>query len=59
MRLKCPEKEWNPLSRSLLVELNVWVNGVDMLQKLVAVFCHLDNKGVIHIPKPLPRWIGG
>ena len=37
----------------------MWVNGVDMLQEMVAVFCILDDKGVIQIPKPQPRWVGG
>ena len=30
------------------------VNGVDVLWELMAVFCLLDDKGVIHIPKPYP-----
>ena len=33
-----------------MAELNVLVNGVDLLQKLFAVFCLLDDRGVIHIP---------
>ena len=37
---------------SLLSELDVWVNGVDVLQKLVTVICLWDDKGVIHISKP-------
>ena len=45
--------------RSLLCKLNVLVNGVDVIQALVAVFYLLDGKGVIHIPKPQPRWMGG
>ena len=34
----------------LLSELEVWVNGVDVFQKVVAVMCLLEDKGVIHIP---------
>ena len=37
--------------RSLLGELNAWVSGVDVLPELVAVFCLLDDKGVIYISK--------
>ena len=35
---------------SLLSELDVWVNRVDVLQEAAAVLWRLDNKGVIHIP---------
>ena len=30
-----------------------------MLKELLALFCLLDDKSVIHIPKPKPGWIGG
>ena len=33
-------------------ELYVRVNGVDVLEELVAVFCLLGDRGVIHIPEP-------
>ena len=36
----------------------MWVNGFDVLQELVAVLCLLADKGVIHIPKPQPKWMG-
>ena len=55
---KCPEIN-GTICYGLLDELNVWVNGVDVLQKFVAMSCLLDDKGVIHILKPQPRWMGG
>ena len=54
MKLKCPEKECNLCVWSLLGKLDVWGNGVNLLQKLCAVFCLLDDKGVIHIHKTQP-----
>ena len=27
-------------------------------KKLLAVFCHVNDKGVIHMPKPMPCWVG-
>ena len=40
-------------------QLNMWVNGISMLKELLAVFCLLHDKSVIHIPEPKPVWIGG
>ena len=34
-------------------------NGVDVLEELMAMFCLLDDKGVIDVSKPKPGWIGG
>ena len=42
----------NHLSWGFYGELNVWVKGVDKLVKLSTMFYLLDDKGVIHIPKP-------
>ena len=36
---------------SILGELDVLVNGVYVLYEFSTVFCLLDKKGVIHIPK--------
>ena len=33
-------------------ELDVWFQGVDVLEELWTMFCLLDDKGVIHIPQP-------
>ena len=33
-------------------ELDVWVLIVDMLKKFLAVFCLVDDKGVIYKPEP-------
>ena len=38
-------------------ELYVWVLCVDMVKKVLAVFCLLDDKGVIH--KPESQAVGG
>ena len=35
------------------------VNGIDLLEEVLAMFCQFGDKGVIHIPKPQPGWIGG
>ena len=35
------------------------VYGVDVLEELMAMFCLLDDKGIIHIPKPKLGWTGG
>ena len=35
------------------------VNGVYVLKELLAVFCLLEDKGVIHIPEPKPGVGGG
>ena len=59
MKVKCPEKEWDHLHQGFLVELNVLVYGVDVLLKMIVVFCLLDDKDIIHIPKPLPKWMHG
>ena len=37
----------------------MWVNGINVLQELLAMFHLSDEKGVIHIPKPKPWWIVG
>ena len=47
------------MASSLLGELDVLVNGVNVFQELFTISCFLDDKGVIHILKPKPRWIGG
>ena len=39
-------------------ELDMGVNRVDMLEKLVTMSSLLDNKGVIHVAKPESGWIG-
>ena len=44
---------------NLFGELYMEVNGINVLEELLAVFCLLDDKGVIHIPKPKSGWIGG
>ena len=33
-------------------------NGVNLLEEMLAMFCLLGDKGVIHIPEPKPGWIG-
>ena len=38
--------------------LDVNVSGINVLQELITMLSLLDDKGVIHIPKPKPRWIG-
>ena len=40
-------------------ELYAGVYRFEVLEELVAMFCLLDNKGIIHIPKPKPGWNGG
>ena len=40
-------------------ELDVKVNGVEVLKKLVSMFCPLDDKGDIHIAKPQFWWMDG
>ena len=39
------------------MDMEVYV--IDVLGELVAVFSLLDDKGVVHLPKPKPGWIGG
>ena len=36
----------------IISELDMGVLGFDMLEELVAVFCLLDDKGIIHKPDP-------
>ena len=35
----------------------MWVNGINILKELLAMFYLLDDKGVIHIPEPKLGWI--
>ena len=42
----------DPSVWSFLSELNVKVNGADVLEKPDAVFCILNEKAVINIPAP-------
>ena len=37
----------------------MWVNGIYVVEELLAMFCLLDNKDVIYIPEPKPGCIGG
>ena len=39
-------------------ELDVWVLVVDVLKKFLAVFCLVDDKGVVHKPEPEGRGWG-
>ena len=39
-------------------ELDVWVLVVDVLKKFLAVFCLVDDKGVIYKPEPEGRGVG-
>ena len=39
-------------------ELDVWVLVVDVLKKFLAVFCLVDEKGVIYKPEPKGRGMG-
>ena len=39
-------------------ELHVWVLVVDVLKKFLAVFCLVDDKGVIHKPEAEERGVG-
>ena len=43
---------------SLCGELTMWINGISMLKELLAMFCLMDDKKVIHIPEPKPGWMG-
>ena len=36
----------------LYCELDVWVLAVDVLEQVLAVFCLIDDKSVIHKPEP-------
>ena len=40
-------------------KLEMRVNGIDVLGELSGMFSLLGDKGVIHISKPKPGWIGG
>ena len=40
-------------------KLDCWIYTVDMLQESLFMGLLLDDKCVIHIPKPMPRGIGG
>ena len=33
------EGEWNIIARNFYGELNMWVNGINVLKELLAVFC--------------------
>ena len=33
--------------------------GIKVGKELLGVFCLVDTKGVIHVPKPNPRGVGG
>ena len=46
-----------PLSLGVCCELNMLVNGINVLEEVMAVFCLLGDKGVI--PKPKLGWIRG
>ena len=37
----------------------MWINGINWLEKLLAVSCLLNDKSVIHISEPQPGWIRG
>ena len=41
-----------------LCDLDMWVNGIDVLEELLNMFCLIDDKGVIYIPEPQPRCFG-
>ena len=43
----------------LCCELQVRVERIKVGEKLLGVFCLVDNKGVINIPKPDPGGRGG
>ena len=45
------ERKWALLCR-FHCELDVWVLVVDMLKQFLAVFCLVDDKGVIYKPEP-------
>ena len=36
----------------------MWVNGINVLEELLAMFCLLDDEGDIYIPELKPGWIG-
>ena len=40
-------------------ELDVRINGVDLLEVLVNMFSLLDDRSVIHVHKPESGWIWG
>ena len=46
-------------SGGLCSELYLGVKGIKVGEQLLGVFCHVDDKVVIHVPKPGPGWIGG
>ena len=39
------------------MKLDVRVNGIDVLEEMIALFSLCDDKGVIHISKSKPGWI--
>ena len=47
------------LVRDLSCELYVGIEGIKVGKELLGVFCLLDDKSVIHIPKPDPGLVGG
>ena len=53
------KKGMEPLSPGIFCgELDMWVNGMNLLEELSVMFCLLDDKGVIYIPEQNPGWIG-
>ena len=58
-KLMCPRKESSLLGGVLCCELYEGVEGIEVDEKLLAVFCSVDNKGIIYIPKPDPGMRGG
>ena len=53
------KKGMEPLSLELsTVNCNMRVNGINVVEKLLAMFCLLDYKGVTHIPEPRPGRLG-
>ena len=40
-------------------ELEMWVNGINVMEELLAMFYLLDDTGVIFIPESKRGWIGG
>ena len=52
------EGEGSLLARGLSCKMYVGIEGIKVGKELLGLFYLMNNKGVIHIHEPDPRWAG-
>ena len=58
LKLRCLRKGGILVDWGLHCELNVGVKGIKVDKELLGMFCLVDNKSVIYVPKPNPGGLG-